>query len=111
MWQKKLKELEVSRGRISQTLGDGIHTGSISDKTGNEAATIADIKRVIDGLLTQIQLARLEVYKHIATVDDSQLRQIIQFRCIDCMTWVQVGNHMDIPSDTARMIFNRAYPN
>jgi len=113
MWKEKLDKLREKRD-APKSLTDieptGVHSGHITDAVGNLAADIADIEEIMRGILINIQYQRKRILKHIIGVEDSQLRQIIQYRCIDCMSWVQVGNEMNIPGDTAKKIFYRAYP-
>lgn len=113
MWKRKLDELKHKRDS-SKSLSDidptGIHSGHITDAVGVLAADIVDIEDIMTGILANIQYERKQILKHIATVEDSQLRQIIQYRCVDLMSWVQVGHAIGMPGDTARMIFTRAYP-
>lgn len=113
MWQSKLAELEARKGsRASLTRYDpaGIHSSSLSDSTGNLAVDIADTQKIIEGILAEIQYEIRKVYRHINSIDDSQLRQIVQFRCVDNLTWTQVGACTGITADAARKIFCRAYP-
>lgn len=111
MWQKKMEELR-SRAypQAIKTDEDATGPSGPSDKVGNLASEIADTSRVVEGILTQIQIQIRKIYRHIETVEDSQLRQIIQYRCVDLMRWKEVGDNVGITADAARMIFNRAYP-
>lgn len=111
MWQEKKRECEYKAyppGIDSES--EGIRGSGTSDKTGNIAAEIADITQIIDGILARIQYQIRKVYEHIDTIEDSQLRQIVQYRCVDCMNWVQVGHHVGISAEACKMIFYRAYP-
>lgn len=111
MWQEKKRECEYKAYPSGiNNENEGMRGSVTSDKTGNIAAEIADITQIIDGILARIQYQMRKVYKHIDTIEDSQLRQIVQYRCVDCMNWVQVGHSVGITADAARMIFNRAYP-
>lgn len=111
MWQEKKRECEYKAYPSGiNNENEGMRGSGTSDKTGNIAAEIADITQIIDGLLARIQYQIRKVYKHIDTIEDSQLRQIVQYRCVDCMNWVQVGHHVGISAEACKMIFYRAYP-
>lgn len=109
MWEEKKHDYE-SRAYPPSGTGDGVHGSGTSDRTGNVASEIADVTQIIDGILAQIQYRIREVYEHIDTIEDSQLRQIVQYRCVDCMNWEDVGDNTGITSDAAKKIFYRAYP-
>lgn len=111
MWQEKKRECEYKAYPSGiNNENEGMRGSVTSDKTGNIAAEIADITQIIDGILARIQYQIRKVYKHIDTIEDSQLRQIVQYRCVDCMNWVQVGHHIGISAEACKMIFYRAYP-
>lgn len=111
MWQEKKRECEYKAYPSSiNNENEGMRGSVTSDKTGNIAAEIADITQIIDGILARIQYQIRKVYKHIDTIEDSQLRQIVQYRCVDCMNWEDVGDNTGITSDAAKKIFYRAYP-
>ena len=50
-----------------------------------------------------------QVEEFIASIEDSRMRRIINFRFIDKLSWVQVANRLDSNStaDGVRMEFNR----
>lgn len=113
MWQEKYKELENSiRVSAPATDSDGIRaSGTNSDKVGNLAVDIADTKKIIEGKIAEIQIRKCEILKWINTLEDSYTRQIVQYRCVDLMTWERVaikvggGN----TADSVRMAFNRLF--
>lgn len=111
MWQKELESLECqSLVRGQEITGMPFVTGT-SDKTGDIATTIADIKRIIAGKQAEIQLQKKKILTYIESVEDSCIRQIIFYRCISCMSWNNVAQEIggNNTEDSVRMAFNRFF--
>ena len=65
-------------------------------------ATLASLEMELMETLNQVE-------EFIASLDDSRMRRIINFRFIDKLSWIQVANRLDSNStaDGVRMEFNR----
>lgn len=111
MWEDKLRNLrDKAYPKTVKNDSDGIRASGVSDKTGKLAAEIADTSQVVEGILARIQIQIRRTYEYIDTIEDSQLRQIVQYRCVDCMSWDEVGCAVGITDEAAKKIFYRAYP-
>ena len=95
--QRRLAELEEAATNCSTKI-TGLPSGrGISDKTGNYAAQIADLRALLDSNLKKCfdELNRLNRY--IQSVDDSQMRTILRLRYIQGLTWqriaFEIGEH------------------
>ena len=95
--QRRLAELEETATNCSVQI-TGLPSGrGISDKTGNYAAQIADLKALLDSNLKKCfdELNRLNRY--IQSVDDSQMRTILRLRYVKGFTWqriaFEIGEH------------------
>lgn len=95
--QRRLAELEETATNCSAQI-TGLPSGrGISDKTGNYAAQIADLKVLLDSNLKKCfdELNRLNRY--IQSVDDSQMRTILRLRYVKGFTWqriaFEIGEH------------------
>ena len=95
--QRRLAELEETATNCSAQI-TGLPSGNgISDKTGNYAAQIADLRALLDSNLKKCfdELNRLNRY--IQSVDDSQMRTILRLRYIRGLTWqriaFEIGEH------------------
>lgn len=107
--KEKLAELEAKAQRITQQAGKGGGTSGKSDKVGNYAVEIAEQKELINIKLRQCIILQNKIYRYINTIDDSFMRQIIQQRYIDNLSWVRIalnlgGNNTE---DSVRMAHNR----
>lgn len=88
--QRRLDELETAATACTAKI-TGLPNGrGISDKIGNYAAQIADLKRLLDLNLKKCfyELNRLDRY--IQSVDDPLIRQIILYRFENNMSWNQI---------------------
>ena len=111
MWQKELESLECqSLVRGQEITGMPFITGT-SDKTGDIATTIADIKNIIIGKQTEIQIQKKKIMTYIEQIEDSCMRQIIFYRCVSCMSWNNVAQEIggNNTEDSVRMAFNRFF--
>lgn len=89
--QKRITELESIATNCGAKL-TGLPSGKgISDKIGNYAAQIADLKALLDLNLKKYfyELSRIE--RFIQSVDDPLVRQIMVYRFEKCMNWGQIA--------------------
>lgn len=94
LWEQRLAELR-GKSPVGSPALDGMPRASANEsKTEREAVAAADIEQIISGLLAEIQQKRVEVMKFINSVEDSQMRQILECRCISLMSWWQVAEKL-----------------
>lgn len=94
MWQKELERLQCkSLVKGQEITGMPFNTG-VSDKVGDIATDIVEIETIIKGLLAKIQLQRKSTIEYISNIGDSETRQIVFYRSISCMDWVQIAKEM-----------------
>lgn len=97
--QKRIKELETTATSCSSKIA-GVPSGTEnSDKIGNYAAQIADLKSLLDLNLRKYfyELNRLNHY--IQSVEDSQMRMILTLRYVNGLTWRQIAKSMGVAGD------------
>lgn len=109
MWQRKLQELQCDIA-ISPPAPDGMpfqHTNNTSDPTFDKAARLAKVSDNIEKKIIEIQETVYDIETFILTVEDPLMRQILQYRCIECKTWEEIGSivHYNRTSITRR--YNR----
>lgn len=93
MWERKLREMEAS-GSVKAVEVDGMpfsKTNINSDSTASEAVDAAEIREIIKTLKAKIIHMIREVNEFIASLDDPLLRMIINYRCVELMSWSQVA--------------------
>lgn len=115
------KEVETLQDRLDRMRSSGLKSpkldgmprasGSTGDPTGTKAVREADLEKRIERLLKRIQKKRRKIFEYIEGVDDSMLRMIIIFRCVDLCTWEEVASNIGGPvtADSARKSFNRHF--
>lgn len=111
MWQKELESLECQSLLRGQQLTGMPFVSGTSDKTGDIATTIADIKNIIIGKQAEIQIQKKKIMTYIEQIEDSCMRQIIFYRCVSCMSWNNVAQEIggNNTEDSVRMAFNRFF--
>lgn len=114
MWEQKLEDLK-SKSLISSKAPDGMpfqNTGAITDTTFDYISQIMELQSDIDVFRLRIEVVIQKIEQHIMTLDDSLLRQIIEYRCCQCKTWAQTAALIGAGTteDSIKKYFNRRYP-
>lgn len=114
MWEQKLEDLK-SKSLISSKAPDGMpfqNTGSVSDKTFDYISQIMELQSDIDVFRLRIEVVVQNIEHYIMTLDDSLLRQIIEYRCCQCKTWAQTAAMIGAGTteDSIRKYFDRKFP-
>lgn len=110
MWEEKERELICgidSIGSPSAIELTGVHGSGVSDPTGRIAQTLSEVSDIIMNIIVNIREAQRDIVQLVSGIDDPLLRQIIVYRCYDCMTWNQVAAKTGTSEDAARQIFSR----
>ncbi len=90
--QRQLEELECLAEGTTQAITGMPHGSGTSDKVGDYAVRIADLRSTIDNRKARCwdELRRLSAY--IDGVEDSLTRQILALRYVNGLSWQQVAN-------------------
>lgn len=88
----RLAELEAASSAASVQLTWMPGGGGASDRVGMYAAEIADLRGIIDANIRRCWQELRRLSRYISTVEDSQMRQILTLRYIECLTWNQVAD-------------------
>lgn len=114
MWEQKLTELCTKSLVGSKEISDMpfSNTGEVSDITFEYISEIMEIQADIEVFKLNIIKKINDVHKYMRTIDDPFLKMIIEYRCIQCMTWRQVADMIGsgTSEDSIRMYFNRKFP-
>lgn len=114
MWEQKLEELKQKSLISSKTL-DGMpfqNTNAISDKPFEYISKIMELQADIDVFRLRIEVVVQNIEHYIMTLDDSLLRQIIEYRCCQCKTWSQTAAMIGAGTteESIKKYFNRRFP-
>ena len=109
--QRKLEELRGSGLQSPKIDGMPKASGGTGSPTERKGIDEADLELQIEALLREVKKKQREIFEYIGSVEDSLIRMIIIFRCVDLCTWEEVANHIGGPvtADSARMAFNRHF--
>ena len=107
--RKRLEELEAAAQGSTQQITGMPRATNLSDKVGKYAAEIADLRSVIERKVQRCWRELRSLNRYIASVEDSQMRQILTLRYINHMTWQQVASAMGNynTADNLRMQHNK----
>ncbi len=114
MWEEKLKELEAASLIKGQEI-NGMpfaNTGEVSDRVMSLVIRKQAIAAIIEEIQENIAKQKEEIYEYINTIEDSLLRQIVVYRCVSCMNWIQVANRIGggNTAESVRKIYERSIP-
>ena len=111
MWQQRLNELQADIA-LSPKVLDGMpfqHTNGISNPTEMKAIRLAEMAKVIEGKISEIQITLADIEEFITSVDDSVMRQILEYRCIKCKNWSDVAARLgsSYSDENVRQMYHR----
>lgn len=101
MWKERRKELHLSITTQAKVL-DGMpvsKTNSVRKPVEDAAVRISSklekIDKKISKLMTKIELTKIQIEEFIITINDSKMRQILEYRCVQNLTWREIGKKMN----------------
>lgn len=109
MDKRRLQELEVKALPGAQVITGMPHAPGVTDKVGEYAAEIADLRGIIEAKHQQCLYERSRLERYISSIDDSLLRQIFTYRFVNGLPWRQVAACIggSNTADGVRMMCNR----
>jgi hypothetical protein len=81
-----------------------------SDTVSRLAVQKDEINAIISGLLVKLEVKKRDMMEYIESISDSVVRQIIQYRYIDLLTWTKISEKIYGRVDresSVRMIHDR----
>ena len=115
MWQRRLAELQADIA-LSPKVMDGMpytKTNAVGSPTEVKAIKLADVAKVIEGKIAEIQMALMDMEIFITSIDDSLTRQILEYRCCKLKTWEEVAEKLGsgYTAEATRQIYHRFVKN
>lgn len=102
----RIAECEAAAEMIVAGSGGGSSSG-ISDKVGNNAAKIVDLKIELENYLHKLEAEERAVVNFISGLKNSRLRLIIQLFFVDCKTWQEVADESGGTENSCKQFFKR----
>lgn len=109
MWEQELEKAKV-KAEVKVKVLTGMpfaNTNETSDPTFDSAAHINDIEMIILGKRKELEIKRKEIITFILNIEDSNIRMIVKYRCVDCMKWEEVAQEVGGTADKVRKTFIR----
>ena len=111
MWQRRLAELQADIA-LSPKVMDGMpftQTNDVGSPTEEKAVRLAELAKVIEGKISEIQIALADIEIFISSIDDSLTRQIVMYRCCKLKSWqeVAVAVGKGYTAESTRQIYHR----
>lgn len=103
----RLAELEAASSAASVQLTWTPGGGGASDRVGMYAAEIADLRSIIGANIRRCWREMRRLSRYISTVEDSQMRQILTLRYIECLTWNQVADVIGTNENAVKQAHSR----
>lgn len=94
MDQRRLRDLEAKALPRIQTATSATRGSGMTDRVGNCAVEIADLRDIIATKRQKCLQERIRLERYIAGIKDSFLRQIFTYRFVHGMSWRQVADHV-----------------
>lgn len=111
MWQDRLADLQADIALNGKVL-DGMpypNTNAISNPTEQKAIKLMEVAKVIEGKISEIKIAVADIEQFILGIDDSIIRQIIEYRCVQCMKWNDISARLGsmYTEENVRQMYHR----
>ena len=86
-----LQSLENAAHPGAQALTGMPHASGVTDKVGDLAVEIADLKNRIRALQAELDREETKLNRFISTIENDQTRTIFRLRFLRCLTWGEVA--------------------
>ena len=105
--QNRIQELDETCGVSSSKMGDGIHSGNVSNPVEQVALKKMELQKKLANTMVNILEEKDKIERFVETIPDSQIRTIIRLRNIDLMTWEQIGEFLGLDRKTVAGKYNK----
>lgn len=103
--KNRIAECEAAAEMI--VAGSGGSSSGISDKVGNNAAKIIDLKIELENYLHKLEAEERAVINFISELKNSRLRLIIRLYFVERKTWQEVADESGGTENSCKQFFKR----
>ena len=103
--QKDIQDKQQKLGYKSPLVTD-MPRGNVKDPT-NAIDDIADLEAIMRQKLVQIQEERQKIENFLTGIPDAETRLIFRLRHVNCMTWEEIGDEVNMDRRTAARKYYR----
>ena len=108
MWKQRRKNIHMSINSQVKILDGMPHSQTnvvkkpVEDAAVRISTDLARIDKQILKHIRRIEIAKAEVEKYIMTIDNPLLRMIVEYRCVQNLTWREIGKKVGYDASVAR---------
>lgn len=112
--KRELKEIKIKITELRNTLKSpcfygGKRKGYVSDSVAKTNELLEKQISLFLNLQEKCLTEENEILDFIFKIDDSKMRQILKFRYIDGLSWIQTGHKLDMSPESVKMAHNRFF--
>ena len=89
---ERIQELESVAEGTTQRITGMPHCAGVNDKVGNSAIKLAALRLKLEATKLDVMGEYIVLNDYIESIDDPLMRQIMQYRHINGLTWEQVAD-------------------
>lgn len=107
MWEKRKAELQADIA-LSLPSPNGMpysRTNNIDNPTQKKAIKLAETDKHIQAQICKIKKVTKEIEQFIMTIDDPEMRMIVEYRCIYNWTWEEIGREIGRDYSYSRRLY------
>jgi hypothetical protein len=108
MWKQRRKNIHMSINSQVKILDGMPHSQTnvvkkpVEDAAVRISTDLARIDKKISEQIRKIEAAKIEVEEYILTINRPLLRMIVEYRCVQNMTWREIGKKVNYDASAAR---------
>lgn len=107
MWQEELQRIIDEARPKAQPLTGMPHGNAITNPTFDAAVELGETTTIINGIIAKINVEKKKIYKYIASVDDSYIRQIIELRNVQLLPWAAIAARLNTSEYSVKKTYYR----
>lgn len=106
--QLELNELRDANFYKGNVISDMPKGGQGAEQPFTYVSNIAELEKELELKIEFMQRKRLEIEKFIEEIEDTIERSIARMRCINSMTWEEIGEEVNMSRTTAMRTFKKS---
>ena len=107
MWQEELQRIIDEARPKAQPITGMPHGNAITNPTLDAAQELAETTNVINGIIAKINIEKKKIYKYIASIDDSYIRQVIELRNVQLLSWPTIAAKLSTSEYSVKKMYYR----
>ena len=101
-YEAEIERIETRGEKCTQVLSDMPRASGISRKIEDAAVDATEVYEIIAYAKQKRQREKIRILRQISVVEDAEMRMILFFRYVLCLSWHEVAKRMNSSSDAMR---------